>query len=764
MSIDNVQDISPRVQYVALAAQTAFDYPFPIFADADLVVDVDGVTLTLTTDYTVSGATQDNGGAVTLVAALSGGEIVTLYRDTGIARTTDMQQNGPWRSSTTNDEFDKVFVILQELEARIGRSLRLPLTAEATDAQMQLSPLANWLGKYVAISALGIPEPADLVAGTISQSVIGALLNPQSSAEAAAAALPTQFYLAYHDVGRFGATGDGSTDDTAACQKALDAARYGLSRVHFPSRNLNGRTVYCVNGLVVHSGTYVTADPGVYLRKNGGTGYTHILDAVGEVGTPIALSANASIGDTTVTVASTTGLAVGALAVLSQEVFAYSNLGRHQEVNEIASITGSGPYTVTLKNRFIRNYTTANTARITPFTVEKRDIVFENIRCEIPAGVDGGGIYVEYGYGCEVRNCYSTGQKDHPGASFWKCAHSYIRGGLYENGASTSTPGFGYGFSIGYSQECHALGVFTRNVRENAISVGSKLCSIKFCHDRSAYDNSFNTHADGNEDCEIHWNTSVSSRGYGILAGFTGSNAADKRISLKGNRIFFSGLVGIWSAADASRENEDIEIELNTVVQPGVRTSAQYGIEVIRGTRPRVRNNKIVGQISNVRAAIRVDTSTAVDLGDNNIADVPGGWGIIHENCTGITISENRIAGIAGGTQGVHATGTASTGVYVLRNRIDNDVAFTRNSGDVHRDNIYSTKREHDFGQAAGVADGGTISHACIASPGYAQVQATVAGEFAEVTSRSSTTITVAIKKHDGTAGTAQAIDWEVRR
>ena len=62
-SIDNVTDVSPRVQYTAAAAQTDFDYAFPIFAGADLTVDVDGVTKTLTTDYTVSGAGNDTAGS-----------------------------------------------------------------------------------------------------------------------------------------------------------------------------------------------------------------------------------------------------------------------------------------------------------------------------------------------------------------------------------------------------------------------------------------------------------------------------------------------------------------------------------------------------------------------------------------------------------------------------------------------------------------------------------------------------------------------------
>ena len=64
-SIDDVQDIAPRVQFVATGGQTVFAYPFPIFVDANLVVDIDGVVKVLTTDYTVSGAGAELGGNVT---------------------------------------------------------------------------------------------------------------------------------------------------------------------------------------------------------------------------------------------------------------------------------------------------------------------------------------------------------------------------------------------------------------------------------------------------------------------------------------------------------------------------------------------------------------------------------------------------------------------------------------------------------------------------------------------------------------------------
>ena len=63
-------------------------------------------------------------------------------------------------------------------------------------------------------------------------------------------------------------------------------------------------------------------------------------------------------------------------------------------------------------------------------------------------------------------------------------------------------------------------------------------------------------------------------------------------------------------------------------------------------------------------------------------------------------------------------------------------------------------------GVAASVVDGGTIAHGCAATPTVATVSGSVAGEIVTVTSIDATNITVAIKKPDGSTGTAQTVYW----
>lgn len=275
MSIDTVNDLPPRAQFTASAAQTVFDYPFPIFADADLVVEVDGVVKSLDTHYTVAGEGNDNGGTVTFITPMVGGEIVVIYRDIAIARSTDFQQNGPFNSASFNDELDKLTLIAQQLEAQIKRCLRVKMSATATDAQMEMSPISSWLGKYVFINASGYPEPATAVSGTVlSLSAINDLINAQSSVESGLGYVPSDKNYANEKLGsvfveRYGAMGDDSNDDYTAINKALQVMA-----------TAGGGTVYLRAGKIYRIGTSLVIPEKVRLAGTGVHGQPNEMSAI----------------------------------------------------------------------------------------------------------------------------------------------------------------------------------------------------------------------------------------------------------------------------------------------------------------------------------------------------------------------------------------------------------------------------------------------------------------------------------------------------
>jgi len=144
MATLTVSDTNPRVQYTATSSQTVFAYGFPIFLAADLKVYQDTTLLTLTTDYTVSGAASSSGGNVTLGTGATTGDIITIYRDLAVARSSDYQTGGDLLAETLNDDLDKLVMMVQQSEFDVSnRSIRfgqfvtgLPLneiTDNATD-------------------------------------------------------------------------------------------------------------------------------------------------------------------------------------------------------------------------------------------------------------------------------------------------------------------------------------------------------------------------------------------------------------------------------------------------------------------------------------------------------------------------------------------------------------------------------------------------------------------------------------------------------
>lgn len=120
-----IGDVSPRIQYAATGSQTGFTYPFPVFAETDLEVYVDGTLKTLTVDYTVAGAGNSSGGSVTFASAPVDGAIVTLRRKLVVQRTTDFQESGDFRAKTINDELDREVAFIQQVADDVGRTIRL---------------------------------------------------------------------------------------------------------------------------------------------------------------------------------------------------------------------------------------------------------------------------------------------------------------------------------------------------------------------------------------------------------------------------------------------------------------------------------------------------------------------------------------------------------------------------------------------------------------------------------------------------------------
>lgn len=120
----------PFNNYVGNAATTAFPYTFLVLLSGDLVVKVNGVTLVNGIDYTVTGIGVLVGGLVTMTVAPASLATVAIYRSTAITRAVDYQSNGDFLAPTVNSDFDRPWLVLQELfsgPAGFGRMVKAPV-------------------------------------------------------------------------------------------------------------------------------------------------------------------------------------------------------------------------------------------------------------------------------------------------------------------------------------------------------------------------------------------------------------------------------------------------------------------------------------------------------------------------------------------------------------------------------------------------------------------------------------------------------------
>ena len=140
----SVQNITRRAgPYVGTGLVSAYTFAFKVFRSEDVKVvrsassdaNAQDETLTLGTDYTVKlNANQDEkaGGTVTLASPLAEGLRLSILS----AITPDQQMvltnHDGMLPTTLNDSADKAIALIQELKEEVGRSLRVPASADKT--------------------------------------------------------------------------------------------------------------------------------------------------------------------------------------------------------------------------------------------------------------------------------------------------------------------------------------------------------------------------------------------------------------------------------------------------------------------------------------------------------------------------------------------------------------------------------------------------------------------------------------------------------
>lgn len=150
---------TPITSATANGVTTVFPYAFTVLDGADLKVIgvLDGVatTYTLGVHYTVSGLGAGS-GSVTFLSPPAAGTVITLFRDSLIQRTTDYQEHGDLPASLVNQDFDRLWLVLQEI-FNGGKGSPTSLRVPSGETVVQLPSRADRAGKIVAFDSNGEP-------------------------------------------------------------------------------------------------------------------------------------------------------------------------------------------------------------------------------------------------------------------------------------------------------------------------------------------------------------------------------------------------------------------------------------------------------------------------------------------------------------------------------------------------------------------------------------------------------------------------------
>lgn len=137
---------------------TVFAYSFGVLAADDLKVLVNGVEVT--TGFTVAGIGSRTGGTVTFSVAPASGAAILIVREVVRKRDTDYQYSGDLREEVLDDDFDRIWMALQEDGEIVQRGVRAPVG----EALGELSAAALRANKVLTFGPGGAIALVDIAA------------------------------------------------------------------------------------------------------------------------------------------------------------------------------------------------------------------------------------------------------------------------------------------------------------------------------------------------------------------------------------------------------------------------------------------------------------------------------------------------------------------------------------------------------------------------------------------------------------------------
>lgn len=140
-----VSSITNKWSYTLDGSTVDYPYTTRVFASSDLAVEVYVIssgslssTLAETTDYTVSGVGEADGGNVSLVAPETWDNTYSLVirRRLPLTQTVDPVENDPNRAETTEEAYDRAVMIAQQQQEELDRCVKVSAGSSSTPDEL----------------------------------------------------------------------------------------------------------------------------------------------------------------------------------------------------------------------------------------------------------------------------------------------------------------------------------------------------------------------------------------------------------------------------------------------------------------------------------------------------------------------------------------------------------------------------------------------------------------------------------------------------
>lgn len=235
-----------RVPYTGDGTSVIFPIPFPFYLATDLLVLLAGAPIS--SGYSISGGGGST-GTLAMSSAPGAGINLQVVLNAPLTQIVNLVDGTAFPSATLDQVSDRAIQVSQRLHDQISRSIRAP---DGDSAPLMLLPSAA----VRASQALMLDSNGNITTGVpntqvITTDLLAPFLNLQkTSAESASGVTVVNPGFAPNNVKRYGAVGDGVTDDTAALQAALNYAGFaGLTGLFFPQGNYIASSNIAIPGI-----------------------------------------------------------------------------------------------------------------------------------------------------------------------------------------------------------------------------------------------------------------------------------------------------------------------------------------------------------------------------------------------------------------------------------------------------------------------------------------------------------------------------------